>query len=90
MLYTRNRIVNFRVSQEELQVLRAISAKHGARSLSDYARAVMLRSLKAEESPAETSDWARSMESRLSHLEQGLHCLESALSELRCIAEQLE
>lgn len=81
MLYTRSRIVNFRVSEKELQLLRAISAEHGARSLSDYAREVMLRSLKAEESLANADDWVRAMESRLSRLEKSLHYLEDTLSE---------
>lgn len=79
MLYTRTRIVNFRVSEKELQLLKVVSAERGARSLSDYAREVMLRALQAKESPTETDDWARAMESRLSRLEEGLHCLESAL-----------
>lgn len=79
MLYTRTRIVNFRVSEKELQRLRMIAAEHGARSLSDYAREVMLRALKTEESPAGADDWVRAMDSRLSRLEEGLHCLENAL-----------
>lgn len=79
MLYTRTRIVNFRVSEKELQLLKVISVEHGARSLSDYAREAMLRALKTEESPARADDWVRAMESRLSRLEEGLHCLQSTL-----------
>ena len=51
MLYTRSRIVNFRFSEEEFDLLKARCDEHGARSLSDYVRDVMLRTLKAGESP---------------------------------------
>jgi hypothetical protein len=39
----------------------------------------MLRALKTEESPAGADDRVRAMDSRLSRLEEGLHCLENAL-----------
>jgi hypothetical protein len=86
MLYTRSWIVNFRFSEEEFDLLKARCDEHGARSLSDYVRDVMLRTLKAGESPADADDGASSLERRLSRmerklsrLEESLHFLESAL-----------
>ena len=79
MQSTRSRIVNFRVSEKELQLLKAISAEHGARSLSDYARQIMLRAIQVGESPVGLDEWASAMESRLSRLEESLHCLESTM-----------
>jgi len=38
----KNRIVNFRVTDDELTLLKAASSLHGARCLSEFARAVML------------------------------------------------
>jgi uncharacterized protein (DUF1778 family) len=39
----RNRLVNFRLSDEEFEQLRASSAVSGARSLSDFARSAVMR-----------------------------------------------
>lgn len=41
----RNRLVNFRLSEEEFERLRASSALSGARSLSDFARNAVMRSV---------------------------------------------
>lgn len=41
----RNRLVNFRLSEEEFDRLRASSALSGARSLSDFARSAVMRSV---------------------------------------------
>jgi hypothetical protein len=38
----RSRLVNFRVTDEEFQRLKAASGNHGARCLSEFARSVML------------------------------------------------
>lgn len=41
----RNRLVNFRLSEEEFDKLRASCSLYGARSLSDFARAAVMRSV---------------------------------------------
>lgn len=41
----RNRLVNFRLSEEEFEKLRASCSLYGARSLSDFARAAVMRSV---------------------------------------------
>ena len=40
-----SRMISFRVSEDEFELLRAKSEAHGARSISDYARAVLCRSV---------------------------------------------
>jgi hypothetical protein len=42
MLQIRTRLVNFRVTEEEFERLKSACNEHGARCLSDYARALML------------------------------------------------
>ena len=41
----RNRAVVFRVTQEEYEALRAVSAKTGARNISDFVRSTLLASI---------------------------------------------
>ncbi|MBI4908892.1 MAG: hypothetical protein HY820_35050 [Acidobacteria bacterium] len=41
----RNRLVNFRLSEEEFQKLQGGCRVHGARSISDYARSCVLKDL---------------------------------------------
>jgi hypothetical protein len=43
----RNRIVIFRLTQDEYQTLQAASSEKGARNLSEFARGALLRSLGA-------------------------------------------
>jgi hypothetical protein len=56
----RNRVVVFRVTQDEYEVLRGVSAKSGARNVSDFVRSTLLaavgtKSAAASESLAEMS-----------------------------------
>lgn len=44
----RNRLVNFRLTQEEMENLHSACAVRGARSLSEFARAAVLKSVGAE------------------------------------------
>ena len=44
----RTKLVNFRLSEEEFQGLKDASAQFGARSLSDFARAAVLKSYVGE------------------------------------------
>jgi hypothetical protein len=45
VLKPRNRLVNFRLSEEEFQGLKAACETSGARSLSDFARSAVLSSM---------------------------------------------
>ena len=42
VLRPRNRLVNFRLSEDEFEKLKASCAVHGARSISDFARSSVL------------------------------------------------
>jgi hypothetical protein len=44
----RTKLVNFRLSEEEFQEMKTASAQFGARSLSDFARAAVLKSSAGE------------------------------------------
>jgi hypothetical protein len=44
----RNRLVNFRVTDEELQHLKTVSALQNAKCVSDYARSAILHSLERD------------------------------------------
>ena len=48
----RNRLVNFRLTEEEFQSLRTASSESGARSISDFARSAVLRSFHSPASEA--------------------------------------
>ena len=50
VLKPRNRLVNFRLTEEEYSALYLASGKSGARSLSDFARSAVLRAMEAVES----------------------------------------
>ncbi len=50
----RTRLVNFRLSEEEYQVLRETCLRSGARSVSDYARSAVLSGAAASAPAAET------------------------------------
>jgi ubiquinone/menaquinone biosynthesis C-methylase UbiE len=47
----RNRLVNFRLSDQELEELRRVCHKGGARSISDFARLAVLRAIENCERP---------------------------------------
>lgn len=71
----RNRLVNFRVSEEEFTRLQANCASNGARSLSDFAREAVMRQTKSN-MPEDTgtiglsalSQKVSSLETQLQHL----------------------
>jgi hypothetical protein len=48
----RNRLVNFRLSEEEFERLKALCPLHGARSISDFARSSVLERLEKTPAPA--------------------------------------
>ena len=49
VLKPRNRLVNFRLTEEEYAALYLASGKSGARSLSDFARSAVLRAMETVE-----------------------------------------
>ncbi|MBI3681357.1 MAG: hypothetical protein HY235_13310 [Acidobacteria bacterium] len=73
----RNRLVNFRLSEEEFEKLRASCSLYGARSLSDFARAAVMRSV-ANGSPGEMEE----PEPKLTHIDRKVNDLESRVGEL--------
>ncbi|MDX2178245.1 MAG: hypothetical protein SFV18_01550 [Bryobacteraceae bacterium] len=50
VLKPRNRLVNFRLGEEEFNGMKAACEKSGARSLSDFARGAVLRAMAEAES----------------------------------------
>jgi hypothetical protein len=78
MYKVRRRLINFRVSDEELALLKDAAARQGSRCLSDFARATMFRSIGAS-SPLASN---QSVESRLESLDDRLNVLEANMSRL--------
>lgn len=74
----RNRLVNFRLSEEEFEKLRASCALTGARSLSDFARDAVMRSV----ATGLRSNEERAGEVRTNEIDQKVHDLESRVGEL--------
>lgn len=95
MLKTRNRIINFRVTEDEFTRLRAASVEHGARCLSDFARTAILIGLDGWErhGAAEAhggKDQLQSLARRLGTAERNIAKLEGLLSRLGAVEEQDE
>ena len=70
-LKPRNRLVNFRLTEEEYGRLASVCARKGSPSISDFARAAILRSVEAEaghEGPLDTL--LAALGERLSDLER--------------------
>ena len=78
----RNRLVNFRVNQEEYETLRAACARNGARSISDFARLAVLKQASASGAQAAPIQWRLSvlghkmseLESRVKRVLRLLEC----------------
>jgi uncharacterized protein (DUF1778 family) len=74
----RNRIINFRVSEEEFRRLKAAATLHNARCLSDFARTAVLRVAGTlEQAPP-----MESPESTLQSMDKRLTILESNMARL--------
>jgi hypothetical protein len=95
LLYkTKNRIINFRVSDEELDRLKVASNLHGARCLSEFARAVILGTA-AGSSPATGSEGCddgkiQTLDSRLAAVESDLARVINILSSAGEVCRQSE
>ena len=80
----KNRIINFRVTDEELARLKSASNQHGARCMSDFARTIMLRTV-AESGSAR--DGHGQIEEKIHSLDGRLTSVESDLSRvIKCAA----
>jgi hypothetical protein len=84
MLKTRNRIINFRVTEDEFTRLRTASLENGARCLSDYARTAILHALEGyydhDLGNRNGRDELQALLQRLGLVEQSIAKLESMMS----------
>ena len=81
VLRPRNRLVNFRLSEDEFEKLRDCCASFGARSISDFARSSVLSRL--EQDPQKQSQ----ANHRISHLDYKVNELESRVGQLLHLLE---
>jgi hypothetical protein len=81
VLRPRNRLVNFRLSEDEFERLRESCERFGARSISDFARSSVLSRL--EEGPEQ----ALSSKSRITSLDTKVNELEARVSQLLKLVE---
>lgn len=82
----RNRLVNFRLSEEEFERLRASCSLNGARSLSDFARAAVMRSVAAATG---THESGHTEGAKLSSIDEKVLSLETRISELSRLMQAL-
>jgi hypothetical protein len=83
----RNRLINFRLSEEEFEQLRTSCSLHGARSLSDFARNAVLRVANGGDRSQPVSDAAPDL--RVVALDRKMQDLETRVSDLMQLIEQL-
>src|ERR1035437_8185908 len=74
----RSRLINFRVTDEELEQLKTAATVQGARCLSEFARLVMLGTATGAQSPAAPE----SLDGKLSLLDRRLNVLEANVARL--------
>ncbi len=84
----RNRLVNFRLSEEEFEKLRASCALTGARSLSDFARAAVMRSVSGTAQAGEGAELPQ--DPRLSSVDRKVTELESRIGQLMHLMNALQ
>jgi hypothetical protein len=73
----RNRLVNFRLSDDEFDKLKALCPLHGARSISDFARSSVLDRL--EQTPPQAAA-VRPLDAKVDQLESRVEELVSLIS----------
>ena len=73
----RTKLVNFRLSEEEFQNLRAASTQFGARSLSDFARSAVLKTYTGD------TDADGLLHIRLSDLDNKVSAIETNMRQIR-------
>ena len=71
VLKRRTRMVNFRLSEDEYEYLKKTCLAEGARSVSDFARAAVCRSMAAAKPAKEELDvWVRILDGKVEELDQ--------------------
>ena len=78
MQKVRSRLINFRVTDEELEQLKTAATVQGARCLSEFARLVMLGTATGAQSPAAPE----SLDGKLSLFDRRLNVLEANVARL--------
>ena len=71
VLKPRNRLINFRLTEEEFEKLRDACRHQGARSISDFARSAVMTQAERPPGPAPSSrvdELLQSLDSRVSQL----------------------
>ncbi len=70
VLNPRNRLVNFRLSEAEFDQLKSVCLERGARSISEFARNAVLRSLDAQATAADPdAEQVQNLERKVGTLE---------------------
>jgi hypothetical protein len=72
MLNRRDRLVSFRLSEEEYECLRNVSVAQRARSISDFARSVLRNVMLTSTQHDEFADARKTMAATLSHLTESM------------------
>ena len=81
MLNRRDRLVSFRLSEEEYECLRNVSVAQRARSISDFARTVLRNVVfTSVQQPDEFANARKTIEATLSHLTQSMGELSRVIS----------
>ncbi len=74
----RNRVVMFRVTQQELEQVKVASALRGSRCLSEFVRSTVLRTTGSSQSPVEPN----SVDERLLAIDRRLSAMETNMVRL--------
>ncbi len=83
MLNRRDRLVSFRLSEEEYECLRNVSVAQRARSISDFARTVLRNVVfTSVQQPDEFANARKTMEATLSHLTQSMGELSRVIAQV--------
>ena len=82
VLNKRQKIVSFRVSEEEYENLRVASENHGAHSISDYARLAACRNMRISE-PPDLRETINSLATRLDDLQREMQRMSRRVEEFR-------
>ncbi len=82
---TKSRMISFRLSGQEYEILKALHPHHGARNLSDFARTAMLRHLNSEppavvQQSASVQSKVEELNDRVLRMQEDLQRLTSLLS----------
>ena len=81
VLKRRDRVVVFRLTQDEYEELKTVCAVRGARNISDFARSELLTAIEQERQPE------GGLQVRLSNVDQKLSSLESKIQRMAKLLE---